>query len=61
MGKIALFTFVLALIYSIKYLIQFILVLKQDNPQPIKIKPVEQTLLYFSIAYVFTYIILSII
>jgi len=61
MAKLALFLFVLALVYAAKFLIQFILVVKQDNPPPMKIEPIEQGLLYVSIAYVFTYIIGSII
>jgi hypothetical protein len=57
MGKIELFLFVLSLVYSLKYLIQFVMVIKQDNPPPFKITIPEQVILYCSVAYVFTYII----
>lgn len=57
MPKIELFLFVLSLVYSIKYLIVFILNIQQETPQPIKIDKTNQIFLYGSVAYVFTYII----
>jgi len=55
--KIELFLFNLSVIYCIKYLIQFIAVLTQDNPTPIELGKVERVLLYLSASYIVTAII----
>jgi hypothetical protein len=55
--KIELFVFNLSVLYCLKYLIQVIMVLKQDDPTPIVPSNVEKIFLYLSISYIVTTII----
>lgn len=55
--QITLFIFILSLVFSLKFLIEFIFTVLQDTPTPMEIKPKEKIFLYFTIAYVLTYII----
>jgi len=55
--KIELLLFMLSLVYSVKHLLLFIFNLNEATPKPIKLTPLNEALLYISIAYFFTYII----
>lgn len=57
MNKIALFIYVLSLVYIIKHIAQLILIMKQDNPIPLKLSNIQQGLLYGSITYAITYML----
>ena len=58
MEEIKLFLFVLSIIYSLRIAVEFVVKLTQDNPEPMKISKVEQTLLLFSISFVITHILI---
>jgi len=55
--KIELFLFILGIVFCLKHIIQLIMNLAQENPQPMKLTITNQALLYAAIAYVCTYII----
>ncbi len=58
MEEIKLFLFVLSIIYSLRIAVEFVVKLTQDNPEPMKISKVEQTLLLLSISFVITHILI---
>jgi len=58
MEEIKLFLFVLSIIYSLRIAVEFVVKLTQDNPEPMKISKVEQTLLLFSISFIITHILI---
>ena len=58
MQQIKLFLFVLSIIYSLRIAVEFVVKLTQDNPEPMKISKVEQTLLLLSISFVITHILI---
>jgi len=58
MQEIKLFLFVLSIIYSLRIAVEFGMKLTQDNPEPMKISKVEQTLLLLSISFVITHILI---
>jgi hypothetical protein len=58
MQEIKLFLFVLSIIYSLRIAVEFGMKLTQDNPEPMKISKVEQTLMLFSISFIITYILI---
>lgn len=58
MHEIKLFLFVLSIIYSVRYLIEFGIKFFQDEPTPMKINEVEKTLLYFTSSYIITYFLI---
>jgi hypothetical protein len=55
--KIELFVFVLSIIYCIKFIIEFVIILRQDDPEPLKISMVEKIFLYLASSYIITGII----
>jgi hypothetical protein len=58
MQEIKLFLFVLSIIYSIRIIVEFILKLTQENPEPMKLSKVEQAIQVFAISYIITYILI---
>lgn len=58
MEQIKLFLFVLSLIYTLRFVFEFVLKLLQENPEPLVIKEIEKTFLYFTSAYIITYILI---
>ena len=59
--RIEIFALVLSSIFCLKYLIQFILVLRQDDPYTVKLNIGEKILLYLGSSYILTSIIMLII
>jgi|LakMenE18May11ns_1017448.scaffolds.fasta_scaffold9945773_5 hypothetical protein len=57
-NEIKLFLFVLCLVFELKFIFQFIYQLTRENPEPLKIKEMDKTLLYFTTAYIITYILI---
>lgn len=55
--EIKLFLFILSCLYSLKYVFQFIVRLRETDPKPMEISNVSQTLLYFALAYIITFIL----
>jgi hypothetical protein len=58
MTEIKIFLFVLSIIYSLKFVFQFVLKLTQETPEPIEVNKVEQTLLYFAVSYIITFFLI---
>ena len=58
MQQIKLFFFVLGILYLTKFLLEFIVKLFQENPEPMKLSKVEQTLQLISVSYIITYILI---
>jgi hypothetical protein len=58
MQEIKLFLFVLSIIYSIRIIVEFVLKLTQENPEPMKLSKVEQAIQVFAISYIITYILI---
>jgi hypothetical protein len=55
MSEIKIFLFVLSIIYSLRYVFEFVMKFTTDNVEPIKISKIESYLLLFSISYIITY------
>ncbi len=57
MQQIKLFFFVLGILYLTKFLLEFIVKLFQENPEPMKLSNVEQIVLLVAFSYIITYIL----
>ena len=57
MQQIKLFFFVLGILYLTKFLLEFIVKLFQENPEPMKLSNVEQIVLLVACSYIITYIL----
>ena len=55
--EIKLFLFVLGIVYLTKFVLEFTVKLFQDNPEPMKLSKVEQTLQLLSVSYIITYLL----
>jgi len=55
--KIELFIFILSVVYCLKFIIEFAIILGQDDPTPMKISVIEKVFLYLASSYVITGII----
>jgi len=58
MHEIKLFLFVLSIIYSLRFLIEFGIKFFQEEPTPMTINDVEKTILYFTSSYIITYFLI---
>ena len=58
MQEIKLFLFVLSITYSIRIIVEFVLKLTQENPEPMKLSKVEQAIQVFALSYIITYILI---
>jgi hypothetical protein len=57
-SEIKLFLFVLSIVFELRFVLTFIYQLTRETPEELKISEVEKTLLYFSTAYIITYILI---
>lgn len=57
MIKIELYLLVLSVVYISKFLFEFILTLREEDPEPMNVSKTNQVFLYFAIAYILTSII----
>lgn len=57
MLQIKLFFFILSIIYGLKFVIDFLLRLRDENPEPMVVSKTNQILLLVSISYIITYIL----
>lgn len=58
MEQIKIFLFVLSVVYSLKVMITFGIKLTQDNPEPMTLSKIEQTVLLFAISFIITYFLI---
>jgi hypothetical protein len=56
--QIKLFLFVLSLVFTIRFLIEFVIKLVQDNPTPMSVSKINESLLYLTVAYIITYFLI---
>lgn len=56
--EIKLFLFVLSLVFELRFIIEFVLKLTQENPEPLVIKETEKIFLYISSAYIITFFLI---
>jgi len=57
MQQIKLFLFVLSMIYTLRFIVELVIRLFQDNPDSISIKKYEQYIQYFTLSYIITYLL----
>jgi Na+-driven multidrug efflux pump len=57
MQQIKLFLFVLSIIYTLRFIVELVIRLFQDNPDSISIKKYEQYIQYFTLSYIITYLL----
>ncbi len=58
MEQIKVFLFVLSLIYTLRFVFEFVFKLIQENPEPLVIKEIEKVFLYLTSAYIITYFLI---
>ena len=58
MEQIKLFFFVLSIIYTLRFFLEFVIKLTQENPEQMKLNKVEDTLLLISLSFIITYILI---
>jgi hypothetical protein len=57
-NEIKLFVLILSLIFTLKFVFQFVIKLFQENPEEMKIDKNEKVLLHFASAYIITYFLI---
>jgi hypothetical protein len=57
MQQIKLFFFVLSIVYSLRIIVEFSVKLTQENPEPMKLSKLEQSLQLISLSYIITYLL----
>jgi hypothetical protein len=57
-NEIKLFVLVLSLIFTLRFVFQFVIKLFQENPEEMKINKYERVLLHFTSAYIITYFLI---
>jgi hypothetical protein len=57
-SEIKLFLFVLSVVFELRFISTFIYQLTRETPEELKISEVEKILLYFTTAYIITYILI---
>jgi len=56
-NNIGLYFFILSIVYNLKFILEFLVKLREENPKPLIISNVEKIVMYFTISYIITYII----
>jgi hypothetical protein len=58
MTEIKIFLLVLSILYSMKFVLQIVIRMTQENPEPMNNNKVEESLLYFAVSYIITYFLI---
>ena len=58
MEQIKLFLFVLSILYSLRFVVEFVIRLTQENPEPMTVTKLEQLFQLVSLSYIITYILI---
>lgn len=56
--EIKLFLFVLSCVYTLRFIVEFIVKLFEENPSVLKVSKINQSLLYFTVSYIITYFLI---
>ena len=54
-NKIEIFLFVLSFVFILRFLFEFLLQLREENPKTILITKTERVFIYLSISYIITF------
>lgn len=54
-SEIKIFLFVLSIIYTLRFVVEFVFKLFEENPSVLTISKYNQVFLYFAISYIITY------
>jgi hypothetical protein len=57
-NEIKIFLLILSIVYSLRFVIEFVVKLLQEEPVPMKISKANEVLLYFSLSYIITSLII---
>ena len=57
-NEIKIFLLILSIIYTLRFIVEFVVKLLQEEPVPMKISKVNEVLLYFSLTYIITSLII---
>lgn len=58
MIKIAsIFFFVLSIIFLLRYIVEFVIMLRDDNPKPLTINKTIEVFIYVAVSYIITFLI----
>lgn len=57
-NEIKIFLLILSIVYSLRFIIEFVVKLLQEEPVPMKISKANEVLLYFSLSYIITSLII---
>ena len=55
--QIKLFLFVLSIIYTLRFVVELVIRLFQDNPDPIQLSKLEQFYQFVALSYIITFIL----
>ncbi len=58
MEQIKLFLFVLSILYTSRFIVEFVIRLTQENPEPMTVTKLEQLFQLVSLSYIITYILI---
>ena len=58
MIQIKLFLLVLSIVYLVRFIVEFVIRLTQENPDPMKMSKIEQVSQLLAISYIITYILI---
>jgi hypothetical protein len=56
--QIKLFLFVLSILYTLRFIVEFVIRLTQENPEPMTLTKWEQISQLVSLSYIITYILI---
>ena len=58
MQQIKLFLFVLSILYTLRFLVEFVIRITQENPEPMEYTKIEKTFSLFAVSYIITYFLI---
>jgi hypothetical protein len=56
--QIKLFLFVIRIIYTLRFVVEFVVRLTQENPEPMTMSKLDQVFQIISLSYIITYILI---
>lgn len=59
MIEVKIFLLVLSIVFLLRYAIEFIVKLGEDEPTPMKMNDLSKILIYLSISYIITYMLIT--
>lgn len=53
----SIFFFILSIIFLLRYVVEFFIMLRAENPKPLTINKITEVLLYIAVSYIITFLI----